>query len=69
MEEKYWLEKWQKNDIAFHEQNINADLIAYINVLMLKPGDCIFVPLFNGVPGRIRTADLPLSRRKVLCLP
>jgi len=45
MENNYWLDKWQKSDIAFHEQNINAALIAYINELNLKPGDNIFVPL------------------------
>jgi len=45
MKNNYWLDKWQENDIAFHEQNINADLIAYISELNLKPGDCIFVPL------------------------
>ncbi len=45
MENNYWLDKWQTKDIAFHEQNINADLIAYIDKLNLQPGDCIFVPL------------------------
>lgn len=45
MEENYWLEKWQKNDIPFHEQHINADLITFVNELKLNPGDCIFVPL------------------------
>jgi len=36
VENKYWLDKWQTKDIAFHEQNINADLIAYINKLNLN---------------------------------
>lgn len=45
MEDSYWLEKWKKNDIAFHEQDINADLIDYFDKLNLKPGDCILVPL------------------------
>jgi thiopurine S-methyltransferase len=45
MKNEYWLNKWQSNDIAFHEQNINPDLIAYIHTLNLHPGDCIFVPL------------------------
>jgi len=45
MENNYWLNKWQTNDIAFHEENVNADLIAYIHKLNLKPGDYIFVPL------------------------
>jgi hypothetical protein len=41
MKNNYWLDKWQKNDTAFHEENVTADLIAYINELKLKPGDCI----------------------------
>jgi thiopurine S-methyltransferase len=45
MENSYWLDKWQKNDIAFHEQDINADLITYIDKLNLNSGDYIFVPL------------------------
>jgi len=45
MKNNYWLDKWQTNDIAFHEQDINADLIAYANELNLKPGEHIFVPL------------------------
>lgn len=45
MENNYWLDKWQQNDIAFHEQTINADLITYLNALNLKLGDAIFVPL------------------------
>jgi hypothetical protein len=45
MEKEYWLNKWQSKDIAFHEQNINLDLIAYIQTLNLHPGDYIFVPL------------------------
>lgn len=45
MEKNYWLNKWQTKDTAFHEKNINADLIAYVDKLNLKPGDCILVPL------------------------
>jgi len=45
MEDQYWLNKWQTNDITFHEENINAELIAYISELKLKPGDNILIPL------------------------
>jgi|694.fasta_scaffold145292_4 thiopurine S-methyltransferase len=45
MEKEYWLNKWRSKDIAFHEQNINPDLIAYIHALNLHLGNCIFVPL------------------------
>jgi thiopurine S-methyltransferase len=44
-EKEYWLNKWRSNDIAFHEQDINPDLIAYIHTLNLYSGDYIFVPL------------------------
>jgi thiopurine S-methyltransferase len=45
MDENYWLNKWHINDIAFHEREISADLIAYFDNLNLKSHDCIFVPL------------------------
>jgi thiopurine S-methyltransferase len=45
MENEFWLNKWRSKNIAFHEQNINSDLVAYIKTLNLHPGDCIFVPL------------------------
>lgn len=45
MEKEYWLNKWRSKDIAFHEQDINHDLISYIHTLNLHPGDSIFVPL------------------------
>lgn len=45
VQNNYWLEKWQQNNIAFHEKHINADLVTYINELKLQPGNSIFVPL------------------------
>ncbi len=45
MEDNYWLDRWEKNDIGFHEQNINANLLAYFDKLNLQIGDRIFVPL------------------------
>jgi thiopurine S-methyltransferase len=45
MEENYWLNKWRMNDITFHENEVNADLIAFFETLQLNPGDSIFVPL------------------------
>lgn len=45
MENKYWLNKWQSKDIAFHEQNVSSDLITYIEALSLQSGDGILVPL------------------------
>lgn len=45
MKKEYWLNKWQSNDIAFHEPEITPDLIAYLNQLNIHEGDYIFVPL------------------------
>lgn len=45
MEKDYWLNKWQINDVAFHEKKVAADLIAYFDELHLQSGDRIFVPL------------------------
>jgi len=57
MKNNYWLDKWQTNDIAFHEQDINADLIAYVNELNLKPGEHIFVPLCGKTKDMLWLAD------------
>jgi len=58
MEEEFWLAKWQTNDIAFHEQDVNADLITYIAKLNLKPGDNIFVPLCGKTKDIVWLAEL-----------
>lgn len=45
MEKKYWLNKWESNDIGFHQENVNPNLISYFHLLNLQPEDGIFVPL------------------------
>lgn len=45
MEKDFWLTKWNTNDIGFHQEIVNPDLINYFNALDLKNGDPIFVPL------------------------
>lgn len=45
MDKKYWLDKWQSNDIAFHEREVTPDLINYLPELQLRPGEYIFIPL------------------------
>lgn len=57
MEKEYWLGRWQSKDIAFHEQNVNPDLIVYIHTLNLQPGDCIFVPLCGKTKDMLWLAD------------
>lgn len=57
MDTKYWINKWRSNDITFHEENVNADLIAYIDCLKLKPGDSIFIPLCGKTRDMIWLAE------------
>lgn len=57
MENEYWINKWQTNDIAFHEKDINADLITYLHEFKLHPGDCIFVPLCGKTRDMLWLAD------------
>lgn len=45
MEANFWHQKWQSNDIAFHEGAANALLVAHIDALALPAGSRVFVPL------------------------
>jgi len=42
---KYWHEKWEQKDIAFHRSDANPLLVRFFSALALKPGSRIFVPL------------------------
>ncbi len=45
MRAKFWLERWQKNEIAFHQAEHNKLLLEFWPQMGLKRGDPIFVPL------------------------
>lgn len=45
MDKEYWLNKWQKNDIPFHEENVTSGLVLFFNTLGLSDVDTVFVPL------------------------
>jgi len=45
MDPDFWHHRWRKNEIAFHQQDINTHLQHFWNRLELKPNECIFVPL------------------------
>ena len=45
MQAKDWLDRWQKNQIGFHEGEVNPYLKQYIADFNLKAGDRIFMPL------------------------
>ena len=44
MEHNYWFEKWEKNDIGFHQSDYNRLLVKYWSSLDLEKGSEIFVP-------------------------
>ena len=45
MHDEDWLSRWQKNQIGFHDTQVNGHLIQYISDYGLKPGDTVFLPL------------------------
>ena len=45
MRAKFWLERWQKNEIGFHQAEHNKLLLDFWPRLGLDPGDPVFVPL------------------------
>ncbi|NKB97021.1 MAG: thiopurine S-methyltransferase [Pseudomonadales bacterium] len=45
MKPKFWLERWQKNQIGFHQEDHNPFLVEFWPTLNLRPGAKVFVPL------------------------
>jgi thiopurine S-methyltransferase len=41
----FWLQKWEKNEIAFHKDEANPLLVKYFSELSLLRGRRVFVPL------------------------
>lgn len=41
----FWHQKWEKNEIGFHESKPNTLLVAHFNALKLIEGSRIFLPL------------------------
>lgn len=50
---KFWHERWNKNEIAFHEPKPNPLLVKHFNRLALKKGARVFIPLCG------KTLDIP----------
>ena len=44
MEHSFWFEKWEKNDIGFHQFDYNRLLVKYWASLGLEKGSEVFVP-------------------------
>ncbi|WP_221076805.1 thiopurine S-methyltransferase [Agarivorans aestuarii] len=45
MHEQFWHQKWEKDEIGFHEGEVNLFLYEYFKVLKLAAGARVFVPL------------------------
>ena len=45
MKHEFWLERWERDQIGFHQQAINAYLTEHWAELGLAPGAGVFVPL------------------------
>ncbi len=45
MKAEFWLERWQRKEIGFHQDEINAHLQEYWGGLRLSAGGEVFVPL------------------------
>lgn len=45
MKAEFWLERWQRKEIGFHQDEINVHLQEYWNGLQLPAGGEVFVPL------------------------
>ena len=45
MDANFWFQKWENNEIPFHEKDTNSLLVKYFEKLTLVKGDRIFVPL------------------------
>ncbi len=45
MEKEFWLERWERNEIGFHQNEINPYLVRYWTDLGAARGTKVFVPL------------------------
>jgi thiopurine S-methyltransferase len=45
MNEEYWLDKWERQDTAFHQDEVNEDLRSFWQSLDVRPDETVFVPL------------------------
>lgn len=45
MEKDFWLQRWQNNQIGFHQADVNPALREFAGELQIAPGDRVFVPL------------------------
>ena len=50
MEEGFWHQRWETNDIGFHKVEPHHDLVKFFGRLGVGPGGTVFVPLCGKSP-------------------
>jgi thiopurine S-methyltransferase len=72
MDPSFWHQRWEKNEIAFHEGKANPLLVKHFNELSLAKGRRIFVPLCGKtldiawlLSNGYRVAGAELSQRAI----
>lgn len=45
MDSHFWLERWRRNEIGFHQPGVNDGLLRHWPSLGCRPGERVFVPL------------------------
>lgn len=45
MDASFWHQRWQKNEIGFHQNEANPQLVKHISQLPLQSGSRVFLPL------------------------
>jgi len=45
MDASFWHQRWEANEIGFHQNKVNPLLVTYFKALSLAQGNCVFVPL------------------------
>lgn len=50
MDEKFWLRRWEQNEIGFHKSEPHHFLLRFFDRLLVAAGDAFFVPLCGKSP-------------------
>lgn len=45
MDVSFWINRWENNDVAFHQSEANPALVKYFNELSIEKGNRVFLPL------------------------
>jgi thiopurine S-methyltransferase len=45
MEAKFWIQRWEENNIGFHKSEANPHLVKFLSQLGLAPNSRVFLPL------------------------